>query len=272
MHDTPHSPNHYKARNNFQIRLKIKNLLQEVVVMTIREHWVDHAGVRLHLLESHADSASSLVPLLHIPGAFATAEKFQPEMETLAPRRCIAMSQRGRGKSDAPVQGYTWEHHVADVEQVVAATALSGFCLYAFSMGVPSALGFAIRHPEQVKGLIIGDYPARYPALPTSWVDKFRSAPVNQQVVRAIQRESREIPLWDELHRITCPVLIMRGSQEGAILTMRETEEYVKRLRDVTVTVFEGSGHVLWEPDRTAYAAVIKQFLEKIDHASSCSC
>jgi pimeloyl-ACP methyl ester carboxylesterase len=234
--------------------------------MTIQDRWTENQGVRIHWLEANADFATSLVPLLHIPGAFATAEKFLPEMEALAPRRCVALSQRGRGNSDAPAQGYTWEQHVADVERVVSDAGLNEFCLYAFSLGVPSALGYAIRHPEKVKGLIIGDYPARYPALTSAWVDKFRSAPVNQEVVKAIQRESREIPLWDKLHRITCPVLIMRGNREGAILTDNETDKYREHLRDVSVVVFRESGHVLWEPNREAYAETIKRFLEKIDN------
>ncbi|MFY0544068.1 hypothetical protein [Brevibacillus sp. H7] len=64
--------------------------------MTIQDRWTENQGVRIHWLEANADFATSLVPLLHIPGAFATAEKFLPEMEALAPRRCVALSQTAK--------------------------------------------------------------------------------------------------------------------------------------------------------------------------------
>lgn len=103
---------------------------------TIREDWVDNQGVRLHYIESNPDTPPTLSPLVYIHGAYGMAEKFLPEMEALSPRRCIAISLRGRGKSDAPETGYSFDHHISDIKALVNHLGLGHFCLMGWSVGV----------------------------------------------------------------------------------------------------------------------------------------
>ena len=66
--------------------------------MPIEERWVQNGSVRLHCLAQETDS--TLTSFLIVPGTFGVAEDYVQEMEALAPRRCITVSLRGRGRSE----------------------------------------------------------------------------------------------------------------------------------------------------------------------------
>ena len=167
------------------------------------------------------------MPLLIVPGTAEAAEDYRDLLDMLLPRRAIVLSLRGRGSSASPQSGYGFWEVVSDVQAVIEALDLRRFALYAFSSGVPLAIGAASRclsvhAPGRVAGLIVGDYPAQARAYPPAWVEKFlastsRGVPVSEKLMRhvvlGIQRESDDIPLWDLLPGITCPVLILRGGQ-----------------------------------------------------------
>lgn len=228
--------------------------------MTPTEHWVTRDTVKLHTLEHHPGAAPELTPLLHIPGAFQPADRFD-FWQQLAPRRVVVYAQRGRGKSDAPETGYTLEDHIADVEAVAAQMQLGErFFLFSFSQGSAAALGYALRHPERIKGLIIGDFPAFYPRYDDAWKSKF-AGHVNQTALDGIARESRETPMWEDLHRLTCPVLLLHGDQEGIVLTPADIANYKKHLPSIQIKVFEGSSHPLWEPSAERLTSTLQDFM-----------
>src|SRR5256712_4323880 len=141
-------------------------------------------------------------------------------MEALAPRRCVSMALRGRGKSDAPMSGYTFEENVSDVEAVVDSLRLKGFCLMGWSLGVPHVLRYALRHLDKIVGLILLDYPARYPRFTKEWMEWILADPVFQKVapdhtVRGIHEGSVELPLLVELEGIDCHLLVVRRDVGG---------------------------------------------------------
>jgi pimeloyl-ACP methyl ester carboxylesterase len=74
--------------------------------------------VRLHYLDGHADCPTEL-SIVIVPGLAETAEDYAELMRRLAPRRCVAISLRGRGRSDTPASGYTLDDHADDVLAVV---------------------------------------------------------------------------------------------------------------------------------------------------------
>jgi pimeloyl-ACP methyl ester carboxylesterase len=236
--------------------------------MLIQEGWVKNQKVRLHYLDSNPDDPGILLPIIFIPGALASAEVYITEIIALQPRRCIALSLRGRGKSDAPESGYSFDHHVSDIMALMKEIGLKRFCLMAYSMGVPFAIGYAIHNPNPLSGLILGDYPARYPAFPPEWVEKeLLKYPhrIKKEVVCAIQRESEEVSLWDSLKFIQCPALILRGGKPGSLLRVEAVEMYRQYISNAKTVVFQDSGHELWEPDFDRFIFTIKEFLEEID-------
>ncbi|MDR7521835.1 MAG: alpha/beta hydrolase [Armatimonadota bacterium] len=237
--------------------------------MTIEERWASSRGARIHYLDAADDAGHRLVPVVFVPGALGTAEDYQREMASLAPRRCVALSLRGRGKSDAPQAGYAFEDQVADLEAVVHHARVVSFCLMAHSAGVPVAIGYAERHPQSLVGLIIGDYPAHYRAIPPDWPERVASsvptARVRLEVAQALQRESREVLLWGVLPRLSCPTLILRGTRPDSGLKEDDAARYRQYLPAAEVVVLDGAGHELREPDYEKYVRTIRQFLEKLD-------
>ncbi|MHB8757556.1 MAG: alpha/beta fold hydrolase [Bacillota bacterium] len=234
------------------------------------EGWTRNSNVRLHYLASGGEVAGHGAPVLFIPGMSQTAEDFAGLMASLAPRRCVAATLRGRGRSDAPKSGYALEDHVADIEAVVAQFGLGRFNLFAFSRGVAYALGYAVRHPDRLTGLIIGDYPAHHSAISQEWVDAFLGSTFHgkaarermpEHAIRAIQREARQALFWDDLTRIKCPVLILKGGAEGSLLSRDQAERYLRAVPDARLVVFEGFGHDLWADGGIHLAETLNEFL-----------
>lgn len=233
----------------------------------VEDHWADNRGIHLHYLDTQRTWDPARIPMVFVPGLLGTADDYQSEVTHLFPRRCVALSLRGRGKSDAPERGYSLEDHVSDIETVLASAGLNRFCLMGYSTGVAYALGYAVKHPSHLAGLVIGDYPARYPAYGAQWVERVRGhLPAERyHVAQAIHAEGREVLLWDSLPVLRCPVLILRGGQEGSLLPSELADEYLKRLLDARVNVLEKSGHALWEPDVEPFLTMLDVFLTEVD-------
>ena len=237
-----------------------------------KEAWADNEGIRLHYLDS-GSSDPRLTPLIFIPGALGSADLYESELESFAPRRCVAMSLRGRGNSDAPSSGYALQDHANDIAAVVDAAKLSDFALMAFSMGVPYAIQFCYDSSVPLAGMIIADYPARYRKLRAEWAAQVReslSADVARpHVVDALVRDSADMELWDKLDRIQCPVLVLRGASEGALLSPELAGRYEEHLLNVEIVEFLESGHELWKPSYEKFVGAIEEFLQGIDGIQS---
>lgn len=233
-----------------------------------QDRWASNQGVELHYLDSGQGADRSLIPVLFVPGALGAAEDYAEEIAALTPRRCVAISLRGRGQSDAPPEGYSFVNHIRDIEAVIDDARLEDFCLVGYSMGAAYAIGYVVLNPTRAVGLILGDYPARYPQISEGWVEANRQqygARVPPHVIQAIQRESALIELWDDLPQIERPVLLLRGDQPGALLSAEDADRYIQLLPQAMAVVFPGSGHALWEPDKDRYFGTIRAFLQGLD-------
>jgi len=236
--------------------------------MPIEERWVRNGAVRLHCLEQESDS--TLTPFLIVPGTFGVAEDYVQEMEALAPRRCITVSLRGRGRSDAPASGYQFEDHVADIGAAAAQLGNERFAMMGYSMGAAYALGFAVQQAPRIAGVIVGDYPARYRALSAKWAERAVAAMPERarpEVAAAIQRESSEVLLWDSLGSLDCPVMILKGGRPGSMVSAEIGAKYLERLKQGEVVTLDQNAHELWRPDFESYIGAIRAFLERVDHA-----
>ena len=236
--------------------------------MPIEQRWVNSGSVRLHYLGQESDAP--LTPFLIVPGTFGVAEDYVQEMEALAPRRCITVSLRGRGQSDAPQSGYRFEDHVADITAAAAELGREKFIVMGYSMGAAYTLGFAAAQPDRIAGLIVGDYPARYRALSPKWAERAVASMPDRaipKVAEALQRESSEMLLWDSLGSIDCPVMILKGGQSGSMVTAEVAAMYLERLKQGEIVTLDQNAHELWRPDFESYIGAIRAFLKRVDHA-----
>ena len=222
-------------------------------------------------------------PILCVHGAIGSADTWNAEGVAASsgalggrPRALAGYSRRGLGRSDAPPQGYGLDDFVTDLAAVAEELAYPRFVLLAHSLGVPSAIVYAARHPAGVAGLVLGDFGPRYPALSAQWLirveerhrreteageSSFRIEPM-----RAMQRESRATSLDDELTRITCPVRVVTGDRPDVLLTPDDRARYERGLADVRVVTIAGAGHDLEVDGRPdAFYAVLNDVLARVD-------
>jgi len=78
-----------------------------------------------------------------------------------ASRRVVLYDQRGHGGSSTPASGFDLDTQADDLEAVIAAYGLQGKAidLVGHSMGALVALHFALRHPQQLRRLVLVDAP-----------------------------------------------------------------------------------------------------------------
>lgn len=74
-------------------------------------------------------------------------------------RRLVRYDERGTGLSDWQVERLDLESWIDDLEAIVGATADGAFDLLGISQGAAVAVGYAVRHPERVRRMIlVGGY------------------------------------------------------------------------------------------------------------------
>jgi pimeloyl-ACP methyl ester carboxylesterase len=233
--------------------------------------FASNAAVRLHVLDNRRVSAAP--PVLVVPGMGERADEYAWLLGGLGDRRVLVADLRGRGRSDAPRVGYTWEDHIGDLHAVVESLGLERPVLVAFSRGSSYALGYALASPDRVRGLVVGDYSPRHVGLPAEFAERqlrleIRGVPVAQRMpehaVRGVVAESREVPLHERLTELSCPVLVIRGGRRGAVVTDELARKWRTSLPSVKMATIAGAGHDLWSGDPDAYLAVVLPFLEGI--------
>ncbi|WP_017380944.1 alpha/beta fold hydrolase [Paenisporosarcina sp. TG-14] len=240
--------------------------------MEYKNVWVDNNGTNIHFIDSNFDAKQEL-PLVIIPGLSESAEDYLPLLKTL-PRRCIALTLRGRGNSDAPQKGYTLEDHISDIEVVIKHLGLNQFILMGFSRGVTYSIGYALNNSDSIKGLILGDYPAYHSQLPSEWVEFFSSLPpwrgkslserMKPHVLNELQTDSKQVLFWDKLSSIQCPVLVIRGGKQGAALSIDDGKKYLEKIPNVNLVVFEESDHNIFEPNFEKFINTVELFFKTI--------
>jgi non-heme chloroperoxidase len=236
--------------------------------------WVSNGDVRLHYLDSGDDVTGELA-VVFVPGFGEEASEHVAFVDALAPRRCLVLDLRGRGRSDVPQAGhYRFEDHVADVAAVVDAAGLERVHLVSYSRGTAYALGWALTSADRIASVTIGDYPARH-IVPPPWFASaaergmWRGRPITDRMARVaiggMLADAVAMEFWEDLGRLRQPLLLIRGGAAGAIVDDRAEQRYRTVRPDVEIVCFESSGHDLWEPDPERFAVEVRRFIERAE-------
>src|SRR5690349_4647739 len=115
-------------------------------------------GLRLSGFSTGPDSG---LPVVMVPG---TTDSWQSYTEVLAAYppslRAIAVSARGQGESDKPLDGYDVADHAADVVALLDAQSVERAVLLGHSGSTLAMRRVAIDHPDRVAGLVLEASPS----------------------------------------------------------------------------------------------------------------
>jgi pimeloyl-ACP methyl ester carboxylesterase len=145
-------------------------------------------AVSLHI-EQEGSGAPALV-FLHYWGG--SARTWTSVMDRLAStNRCVAIDQRGWGRSEAPASGYAIRDHADDALGVIAALELDDYVLVGHSMGGKVAQVVAGDRPAGLRGLVLIAPAPAAPAAPIA--DEFREQLLGAYLTRDGVLEGLEI-------------------------------------------------------------------------------
>ncbi|MGH6902741.1 MAG: alpha/beta fold hydrolase [Geminicoccaceae bacterium] len=245
----------------------------------------DPSGVPVLLLHGYTDSWRSFEGVLaHLPGSV----------------RALALTQRGHGDADRPVEGYRPGDFAADLAAFMETLELGPAIVVGHSMGSYVAQRFALDYPERTLGLVlIGSFTTvrGNPAVVDLWasavsklldpidpdfVAEFQRStlarPVPQTFLDTIVEESLKAParVWraalqglfmadhsGELQKIRTPTLIVWGDRDE-FFSRRDQDALAAAIAGSELVIYPGAGHApQWEePGRLA--ADLAAFAERV--------
>ncbi|MFN8027825.1 MAG: alpha/beta hydrolase [Acidimicrobiia bacterium] len=120
----------------------------------------------------------------------------------------------------------------------------------------------------------IGDYFAGHVKVPEQYrpgfhTRKWRGRPMNERMtpeaIDGVFAESEDVEMFGELGALGVPVLLVRGTEPGAIVTDELADRYRAAVPGIEIVPFEGSGHDLWRPDPHAFGRTLREFFDRVD-------
>jgi esterase len=156
-----------------------------VIIGAMRFHYLDWGG------NGH--------PVLFLHGGGLNAHTWDVVALMLHKRlRCIALDQRGHGDSEwSPARDYGVETQVGDIEGFIELQRLENPLLVGQSMGGLNAIGYAIRHSERIKGLVVVDVGPEINPAGAERIREFSSTPELDSREAFLERAVKFNPLRD---------------------------------------------------------------------------
>jgi N-formylmaleamate deformylase len=255
-------------------------------------------GNSLHLLEQ-GDEAGP--PVVVLPGITSPATTWQFVAEQLATTsRVFVVDNRGRGLSDAPLDGHDLETYAEDIAGLIVAVGIDRPIVLGHSMGARIAAALAVAHPDIARAWIIVDPPLTgpgrdpYPTPLSDFVDGlalaragataedmrpfFPSWPDRELEIRATwlatcdehavretyARFSSEdfFPLW---RRLRGPALFVRGA-DSLVVTDAGLAEIEAANPAIPTVSIPHAGHMIPWDNLAGFIAVVQEFIAAHAH------
>jgi class 3 adenylate cyclase/pimeloyl-ACP methyl ester carboxylesterase len=107
-------------------------------------------GVRIAYATAGLAEGPPVVVVLGWASHLESPAAFGFSMGLLDRHRVVVYDGRGTGLSDRGIEDFSLEGRIRDLEAVVEAAGLERFGILAVSAGGPTAIAYAVRHPERV--------------------------------------------------------------------------------------------------------------------------
>jgi long-chain acyl-CoA synthetase len=232
---------------------------------------------RISAIDIQPDGATRTLVLVHGYGGSATQWLYQLQFfgQTM---RVVAPDMRGHGLSDDPEGlAYTMDGLVDDLETVLDRLEVPRpFYLVAHSFGGAISTEYALRHPEDISGLVLIGVPTRF--ILRAFVDRLLLIPdplfswiarVINVALFAPQRTLKRmlqsvLTSWrgdERVQQLRVPVLVVLGHRD--IVFLREHYEDVPRkIRGAQQVVIPVSAHLVQLERPDAVNRAIRRFME----------
>lgn len=243
--------------------------------------------IRLHYAEQGSPAGE---PVIFLHGYTDSWHSYETVLKHLPLTvHAFALSQRGHGNSEKPLQRYQPADFAADIAAFMQQLKIKKAVIVGHSMGSIVAQRFAIDYPGQTKGIVLmGAFAsishnegARqvYDAVmqlqdpvDTVFINEFQKStlakPIDADYFKRLVKESEKLPasIWksvlqglmdadftSELTKIDKPALIVWGDKD-AICTRKDQDELLAAIKGSSLKIYNGTGHgVHWEePKRFA--------------------
>ena len=237
--------------------------------------------------------------LLLLNALGTTVDLWNPQIDRLAPAfRVIRFDTRGHGASDAPAGPYALDRLGRDALAVLDAAGVSRAHVCGVSLGGQTALWLGLHAPERVNGLVAANTGARIgttelwdqrihdagelgmQALAEPAVARWFSPGFRQTHPELVDRFKkmlrdcsptgyagccaalRDADLRDDLHRITCPTLVVTGREDPA--TPPAAGHFMhERIAGAELLALDAA-HLANVEQPDAFTASVVQFLSRV--------
>ena len=204
------------------------------------------------------------IPLVIVPGAVVGAAEVVESIRSNCNIKTIVISLRGRGESSKPIEGYSLEEQVSDIESVVKNEKLDAMYILGHSNGAGIAAKFALMNKNIIKGLILADFPPGYPPFPAEWAEHVKSnrPDVSENLINGLARDSVKQFFLDELAASRLKVSLLKSGGEDSLLQAGLAEKIQATIPGCEYKIIENSGHEMFNENPKEVFAVVKKFME----------
>jgi pimeloyl-ACP methyl ester carboxylesterase len=260
---------------------------------------IETNGVKLHYERS---GSGETVLLAH--GYLFDAAHWRPQTDALAPEYdVIAVDLRGQGSSETTDDGYDLWNQAEDLHGLIGQLGIAPVHYVGLSMGGMIGMRLALRHPEDIRSLVLldttargedpdkveryeafrhvvekGDLEAVTPALPPIFFDDDFIRDHADQVeawldmlrasnIQGLIRAGRGIDARDEISdqvgAIGVPTLVAHGSGDAAI-ELDKAQDLAARIPGARFELIDGAGHQSNVDHPAEVSSLISSFLAEI--------
>ena len=255
------------------------------------------SGVSLQYAESVNKDG---IPVVFLHGFTDSRHSFDYLVPQLSPAiHWVVISQRGHGQSDKPETNYLPEDFAADLYEFLEVRNIKKPIIVGHSMGATIAEAFALRHPEQLSGLVLisavpglrsnpvlrefGNQVALLKdpidhAFASDFQKSTLSLPIPESFLDTVINETLKVPaaVWRsvmkgliatdysrQLKKIRVPTLLIYGDNDN-FSSLHDQEQLKADIKNSKLLIYSGVGHAIhWEkPLRTA--SDISSFIKEV--------
>ncbi len=144
---------------------------------------------------------------------------------------------------------------------------LNNYYLFGFSLGVGMAIRAATLGGDKVLGLMLGDYPPKYPTYDKEWAARVKenSPELREVFVDGLSADSGYEDLFPELKALSCPSMLFKGGQVGNLVPEEVVTKYKEMIPSGKVVILADSGHVIFRPDPKVLTDEMEKFIKEVE-------